>query len=328
MRLIGLVVVVILCVILAPLAGEAQQTPGKVPRVGVLSPGKPPPDDAFHQRDRFEAGLRELGWTPGTNIVIEYRYAEGSLDRLPALADELVRVPVDVIVARGLTIAPARRATAKIPIVMAADPDPVRSGFVASLARPGSNITGFSTQALDSEPKQLEFLREALPSLKRVGVLTNANSPDRDDMRRIEKIARTLQLELAEFPISGSDQLATVFAEVVKARAGAVLVSPTLWFIDARQLATIAVKHRQPTIHNLRPFAEAGALISYGANFAEIHKRAAVFVDKILKGAWPGEIPVEQPTKFELVINLKTARALGLTIPQSILVRADEIIQY
>src|SRR5262245_39755248 len=233
MRLIGLVVVVILCVILAPLAGEAQQTPGKVPRVGVLSPGKPPPDDAFHQRDRFEAGLRELGWRPGTNIVIEYRYAEGNLERLPALAVELVRIPVDVIVARGLTIAPARQATAKIPIVMAADPDPVRSGFVASLARPGSNITGFSTltcwiwpssAALDSEPKQLEFLREALPSLKRVAVLTNANSPDRDDMRRIEKIARTLQLELAEFPISGSDQLATVFAEVVKARAGAVLV--------------------------------------------------------------------------------------------------------
>jgi putative tryptophan/tyrosine transport system substrate-binding protein len=326
MRLIRLAVVLAVGLLLTPLA-EAQQTPGKVPRVGVLSPGKPPPDDAFHQRDRFEAGLRELGWTPGANIVIEYRYAEGNLERLPALAGELVRLPVDAIVARGLTIAAARRATAKIPIVMAADPDPVRSGFVASLARPGSNITGFSTQALDSEPKQLEFLREALPSLKRVAVLTNANSPDRDDMRRIEKVAGTLQLELTEFPISGSDQLATVFTEVVKARAGAVLISPTLWFIDARQLATIAVKHRQPTIHNLRPFAEAGALISYGANFAEIHKRAAVFVDKILKGVWPGEIPVEQPTKFELVINLKTAKALGLTIPQSILVRADEIIQ-
>jgi len=326
MRRIEVAVVLAVSLLLTALA-EAQQTPGKVPRVGVLSPGKPLPDDAFHQRDRFEAGLRELGWTPGTNIVIEYRYAEGNLDRLPTFANELVRVPVDVIVARGLTIAPARRATAKIPIVMAADPDPVRSGFVASLARPGSNITGFSTQALDSEPKQLEFLREALPSLKRVAVLTNANSPDRDDMRRIEKVARTLRLELTEFPISGSDQLATVFAEVSKAGAGAVLVSPTLWFIDARHLATIAVKHRQPTIHNLRPFAEAGALISYGANFAEIHKRAAVFVDKILKGASPGEIPVEQPTKFELVINLKTAKALGLTIPQSILVRADEVIQ-
>jgi putative ABC transport system substrate-binding protein len=216
MRLIGLAVVVTLSLLLAPFAAKAE-TLGKVPRVGVLSPGKPPPNDAFHQRDKFEAGLRELGWTPGTNIVIEYRYAEGNLERLPTLAGELVRVPVDVIVARGLTIAAARWATSKIPIVMAADPDPVRSGFVASLARPGGNITGFSTQALDSEPKQLEFLREALPSLKRVAVLTNANSPDRDDMRRIEKVARTLQLELTEFPISGSDQLATVFTELGKA---------------------------------------------------------------------------------------------------------------
>jgi ABC-type uncharacterized transport system substrate-binding protein len=166
----------------APLAAEGQ--PAKVLRVGVLSPGNPPPGDASNQRERFEAGLRELGWTPGSNIVVDYRYAEGKLERLPGLAAELVRIPVDVIVARGLTIAAARQATPKIPIVMAADPDPVRSGFVASLARPGGNITGFSTQALDSEPKQLEFLREALPSLERVAVLTNARSPDREDMKR------------------------------------------------------------------------------------------------------------------------------------------------
>jgi putative ABC transport system substrate-binding protein len=310
----------------APLAAEAQPA-GKVPRVGVLSPGNPPPRDAFHQRDRFEAGLRELGWKPGSNIVVDYRYAEGKLERLPALAAELVRIPVDVIVARGLTIAAARQATAKIPIVMAADPDPVRSGFVASLARPGGNITGFSTQALDSEPKQLEFLREALPSLERVAVLTNANSPDREDMKRIETVARTLRLELTEYPITGSQQLAAVFAMVSKARAGALLISPTLWFIDAKQLAALALKHRQPTIHNLRPFAEAGALISYGVDFAVLHRRVAVFVDKILKGAWPGDLPVEQPTKFELVINLKTAKALGLTIPQSLLQRADQVIE-
>jgi len=324
MRLIGLVFA--LGLMLASLAAKAE-TPAKVPRVGVLSPGNPPPRDAFHQRERFEAGLRELGWMPGSNIVVDYRYAEGKLEHLPALAIELVRIPVDVIVARGLTIAAARQATATIPIVMAADPDPVRSGFVVSLARPGGNITGFSTQALDSEPKQLEFLREALPSLERVAVLTNANSPDREDMKRIDTIARTLRLELTEFPISGSDQLASVFAMVSKARAGAVLVSPTLWFIDAKQLAAIAFKHRQPTIHNLRPFAEAGALISYGVDFAVLHRRAAVFVDKILKGARPADLPVEQPTKFELVINLKTAKALGLTIPQSLLVRADKIIQ-
>jgi putative tryptophan/tyrosine transport system substrate-binding protein len=310
----------------APLAAEAQPA-AKVPRVGVLSPGNPPPRDAFHQRDRFEAGLRELGWKPGSNIVVDYRYAEGKLERLPALAAELVRIPVDVIVARGLTIAAARQATAKIPIVMAADPDPVRSGFVASLARPGGNITGFSTQALDSEPKQLEFLREALPPLERVAVLTNANSPDREDMKRIETVARTLRLDLTEYPITGSEQLAPVFEMVSKARAGAILISPTLWFIDAKQLAALALKHRQPTIHNLRPFAEAGALISYGVDFAVLHRRVAVFVDKILKGAWPGELPVEQPTKFELVINLKTAKALGLTIPPSLLQRADQVIE-
>jgi len=243
------------------------------------------------------------------------------------VAAELARIPVDVIVARGLTIAAARQATAKIPIVMAADPDPVRSGFVASLARPGGNITGFSTQALDSEPKQLELLREALPSLERVAVLTNANSPDREDMKRIATAARTLRLELTEFPIGGSEQLAAAFAMVSKARAGAVLVSPTLWFIDAKQLAALALKHRQLTIHNLRQFAEAGVLISYGVNFAELHRRSALVVDKILKGANPGELPVEQPTKFELVINTKTAKALGLTIPPLLLLRADQIIE-
>jgi putative ABC transport system substrate-binding protein len=319
-------VMLVVAALAAPLAGEAQQA-GKVSRVGVLSPGKPPPDDAFHQRELFEAGLRELGWTPGSNVLVDYRYAEGKLERLPVLAAELVRIPVNVIVARGLTIAAARQATTKIPIVMAADPDPVRSRFVASLARPGGNITGFSTQALDSEPKQLEFLREALPSLARVAVLTNANSPDRDDMKHIETAARTLRLDVSEFPISGSEQLATTFEMMSKARTGAVLVSPTLWFLDAKQLAALALKHRLPTIHNLRQFAESGVLISYGANFAEIHRRSAVFVDKLLKGANPAELSVEQPTKFELVVNLKTAKALGVTIPPSVLARADEVIQ-
>jgi putative ABC transport system substrate-binding protein len=312
-------------VLARPPAVRAQT--GKVPRVGVLSPGNPPPNDAFRQREWFEGGLRDLGWMPGSTISIEYRYAEGKLDRLPTLAEELVRIPVDVIVARGLTIVAAKQSTSRIPIVMAADPDPVRSGFVASLARPGGNITGFSTQALDSETKQLEFLREALPSLERVAVLTNANSPDREDMKRLESMARTLRLDLTEIPISGSEELPAVFVRGSKVRVGAVLVSPTLWFIDARQLAALALTHRLATIHNLRPFAEAGVLISYGANFADIHRRSAVFVDKLLKGARAGELPIEQPTKFELVINLKTAKALGLTIPQSLLLRADQVIQ-
>jgi len=313
-------------VALAPLAAEAQQT-GKVARVGVLSPGSPPPGDPFHQRERFEAGLRELGWTPGSNVVIDYRYAEGQLERLPALAQELVRVPVEVIVARGLTIRAAREATATIPIVMAADPDPVRSGFVASLARPGGSITGLSTQALDSEAKQLELLREALPKLVRVAVLTNATSPDSEQTKRAEGAAQTLRLKLTEFPISASDQLTAAFAAMKQADMGAVLFRGTLWFIDATQVAALVRKHRLPTIHNLREFVEAGALMSYGVDFAYLHRRSAAFVDKILKGAKPSDLPVEQPTKFELVINLKTAKTLGLTIPTSVLLRADHVIQ-
>jgi putative ABC transport system substrate-binding protein len=309
-----------------PLTGRSQQAP-RGRRIGVLSPGRPPPDDAFQQSRWFEGGLRERGWVPAANIVIEYRYAAGKLERLPDFAKELADIPVDVIVARGLTIAAARQATTQIPIVMAADPDPVRSGFVASLARPGGNITGFSTQALDSEPKQLEFLREAVPSVERVGMLTNAAFPDHDDMRRVDTAAATLRFKIVEFSIGKSDQLPAAFAEMSAAGMGAVLVSPLLWFVDAKQLANLATDRRLPTIHNLRQFAEAGVLISYGADFADLHRRSAEFVDKILRGAKPADLPVQQPTKFELVINLKTAKALGLTVPQSLLARADEVIE-
>ena len=309
----------------APLAAEAQ--PRSVPRVGVLSPGKPPPDDAFRQQERFEAGLRELGWMPGSNIVIDYRYADGNLDRLPTLAAELVRMPVNVIVARGLTIRAAREATATIPIVMAADPDPVRSGFVVSLARPGGNITGLSTQAPDLEGKQLELLRQALPSLARVGVLANANSPKSEETTRLEAATRPLQLTLTESRISRSEQLAAAFVAMRQADMGAVLFRYDLWFIDPKQVVALVHQYRLPTMHNLRQFVEAGALISYGVDFAYLHRRVATYVDKILKGANPATLPVEQPTKFELVINLKTAKALGLTIPPAVLARADEVIE-
>ena len=304
---------------------EAQLT-SKVPRIGVLSPGSPPPGDPFHQRERFEAGLRELGWRPGSNIDIEYRYAEGKLERLPALAAELVRIPVTVIVARGLTIAAARAATATIPIVMAADPDPVRNGFVASLARPGGTITGLSTQALDSEAKQLALLREALPKLERAAVLTNANAVDSQQAKRTEEAAHTLRLKVTEFPISSSEQLSGAFAAMKQADVGAVLFRGTLWFIDANQIAALVRRHRLPSIHNLREFVNAGALMSYGVDFSVLHRRSAAFVDKILKGAKPGDLPVEQPTKFELVINLSTAKALDLSIPPSLLQRADHVI--
>src|SRR5256712_2090949 len=227
MRLIGLAVVLALGLSLVPLTVEAQRP--SMPRVGVLSPGKPPPDDAFRQQEHFEAGLRELGWTPGSNVVIDYRYADGNLDRLPALAAELVRIPVNVIVARGLTIRAAREATATIPIVMAADPDPVRSGFVLSLARPGGNITGLVTVAPDLEGKQLELVREALPSLLGGGVPATANSPNTEEMTRLEA-ARALHLALTETRINKSEQLAAAFAAMKQAGMGGVLFRYDLWF--------------------------------------------------------------------------------------------------
>ena len=324
-RRLMLIVTFGVVLLVAPFTAEPQPA-ARVPRVGVLSPGHPPPGDPFHQRQRFEAGLRDLGWTPGSTIVIDYRYAEGKLERLPALAEELVRIPVDVIVARGLTIAAARQATASIPIVMAADPDPVRSGFVASLARPGGTITGLSTQALDLEAKQLELLHEAVPSLARVAVLTNAKAPY-NQQERLEAAAHALRLELTEFPISESEQLPAAFAAMQEAGMGAVLFRGTLWFIDAQQVAALVRTHRLPTIHNLREFVEAGALMSYGVDFAVLHRRVATFVDKILKGANPADLPVEQPMKFELLINLKTAQVLGLTISPTLLFQADEVIQ-
>jgi putative ABC transport system substrate-binding protein len=317
--------ILLLALFALPLIVDAQ--PRSVPRVGVLSPGKSPPDDAFRQQERFEAGLRELGWLPGSNIVIDYRYADGNLDRLPGLAAELVRIPVNVIVARGLTIRAAREATATIPIVMAADPDPVRSGFVASLARPGGSITGLSTLAPDLEAKQLELLRAALPSVVRVGVLANANSPNTEETTRLETATRALNVALTESRISRAEQLAAAFAAMRQAGMGAILFRYDLWFIDPKQVAALVHQYRLPTMHNLRQFVEAGALISYGVDFAYLHRRVATYVDKLLKGAKAADLPVEQPTKFELVINMKTAKALDLTISRSVLNRADEVIE-
>jgi putative ABC transport system substrate-binding protein len=269
-----------------------------------------------------------LGWKPDSNILIEYRYAEGKLERLPAMAAELVRLPVDVIVARGLTTGPARQVTAIIPMVMAAEPDPVRSGFIASLARPGGNITGLTTQALDSEAKQLELLRTALPALERVAVLSNPSSPpDSEQSMQTAAAARALRLQLTEYLISGPEQLPGIFERMSEAGEGAALFRGTLWFLDAIRIAELVRKHRLPTVHNLREFPKAGALMSYGVNFAELHRRSAAYVDKILKGANPADLPVEQPTKFALVINLETARELGINLPPTLLARADEVIE-
>ncbi len=312
----------------APLAAEAQPT-GKVPRVGVLSPTNPPPRDSVRHREIFESALRELGWTPGTNIVIDYRYAEGKLERLRALADELARIPVDVIVARsGRAIRAAQEATARIPIVMSASLDPVRDGFVESLAHPRGNITGLALQAQDLGGKQLELLKEVIPNLSRIAVLRNPSSPY-DDPAGFETPARVLRLEVKQFPVKRDDELAAAFDAMSQAHVGGVLVryDPLILERHRADLVALSAQHRLPAVYSYREFAELGGLMFYGANVVETHRRAATYVDKILNGAKPADLPVEQPTKFELVINLKTAKALGLTIPQSLLLRADQVIE-
>jgi putative tryptophan/tyrosine transport system substrate-binding protein len=311
-----------------PLIAHAQRS-SKVPRVGVLSPGNPPPGDPFRQAERFEAGLRDLGWQPGKTVLIEYRYAEGRLDRLPAMAAELVSLPVDAIIARGQTVAAARDATETIGIIMAADPDPVGNGFAKSLARPGGNITGFSTQAFELEAKQLDLLRQAVPTLERVAVLTSGRpgAINIDQHNRRQAAAKALLIDLLEIPISDTAEVGEAFSKIGQARVGAVLISGTLWFADAATIAGQAIEQRLASITNLREFAKAGALMTYGVSFAEIHRRSAIYFDKIIKGANPADLPIEQPTKFDLVVNLRTAKSLGIEIPSKLLSTADEVIE-
>jgi ABC-type uncharacterized transport system substrate-binding protein len=329
MRRIELAVILALSVTLAPLGVDAQQ-PAKIPRVGVLRPGNPPPGD-FGNREAFERGLRDLGWTPGTNILIEYRYGEGKLERLSELAAELVRLPVDVIVASSpVGVRASQQATRTIPIVMSTLPDPVGEGFVASLARPGGNTTGLTLDSEDLAGKQLELLKEALPKLSRVGVVRNPKSPGYDVARKqIEAAARRFKLEVKDFPVSRPEDLAPTFAAMSQAGVGAILVRRDVLVVEPHRVEVVALaaQRRLPAMYNFRQFPDSGGLMSYGANVNDIQRRSARFVDKILKGAKPADLPVEQPTKFELVINLKTAKALGLTIPPSVLGRADEVIE-
>jgi ABC-type uncharacterized transport system substrate-binding protein len=323
------VVSLVLSVLFMLLAAEAQKA--KVPRVGVLSPGNPPPGDPIRQREAFESGLRDHGWTPGVNIVIEYRYAEGKREQLPELAADLVRSGVDVIVGRALgSIRAAQQASRTIPIVMSAVPDPVREGLVASLARPGGNITGLSLQVQGLEGKQLELLREAVPNLTRVGILVNVNTPFNEDQKtQLEAAGRTLRIGLKNFPISRREDLASAFAAMSRGRMDAILVARDALVLEPNhaEVAALAVKHRLPAIHHFAQFVDAGSLMSYSVDIADIHRRSAAFVDKILKGAKPADLPVEQPTKFELHINLKTANALRLTLSQALLLRADRIVE-
>jgi putative ABC transport system substrate-binding protein len=286
------------------------------------------------QREPFERGLRELGWTPGSNIIIERRYAEGRVERLPELAAELVRQKVDVIVTRGpQATQAARQATSMIPIVMSANPDPVGLGFIASLARPGGNITGLSFLAQGAlDGKYLELLKETVPRLARVAILTNPlalQDPDGSVQKGATAAARILRLEIQTYEVRRLQDLAEAFTAMSRARIGALLVraDPHVFESSRTQVVALALRHRLPAVYPWRLYVDAGGLMSYGASIPDFHRRSAGYVDKILKGAKPADLPVQQPVKFELVINLKTAKALGLTIPPSLLVRADEVIK-
>ena len=312
-------------VLAAPHAANAQQT-GRRSRVGWLALSTP--ESAGQLLKAFDDGLRERGYVDGRNIDVERRWANGSLDRLPALGAELARLPVDVIVApNNASIVAAKRVTSTIPIVMVHAVDPVENGLIASLARPGGNVTGLTIGvASQIGGKRLEMLKEIVPALAVVAILRQAESGVGSGAW--EAAAQKLKLSLVEIEIRRLDGVDGAFATMKRERAGALLVSGgPLTYVRRQQIAELAFKHRLPAIHALREYAQAGLLLSYGTNLPDLYRRAATYVDRILKGARPGDLPVEQPTKFELVINLKTAKALGLTIPQSLLLRADEVIE-
>ena len=312
-----------------PLAAEAQPAT-KTSRIGYLSPTFASEPDNRRRLGALREGLRDLGYVEGQNITIESRWAEGEYGRLPDLAAELVNLKVDVIVTYAPpAIQAAKQATGTIPIVMAGIIDPVATGFVASLARPGGNITGLSLMAPELVGKQLEILKQAIRKVTRVAVLGNpANAGTSPQLRHAQEAARALKVRLQLLEARGPHDLESAFAKMTKEGAGAVVVLVDAMLIDQRtRVADLAAKHRLPSIYGLIEFVEAGGLIFYGANDASRFRRAAMFVDKILKGAKPADLPIEQPTKFELVINRKTAKALGFAIPPSLLQRADQVIE-
>jgi putative ABC transport system substrate-binding protein len=327
MRLIGLAFILALGLTLAPLASEAQQT-GKVYRIGVLETMSATLNIA--NLDAFRQGLRELGYVEGQNFVIEYRSADGRPERFPGLATELVRLKVDLIVTRGTpAVLAAEKATGSIPIVMATSADPTRFGVVSSLARPGGNVTGLSTIAVELSGKRLELLKEAIPRMRRIALHANMSSPAvASQWRQMEAAARSLGLEPQLLDVRAPEDLSRAFDTAIRQRAEAVqVVNDTLPQTNSRRIVDLSAKHRLPSIFTSREFVDAGGLMAYGPNFTDLYRRAATYVDKILKGAKPADLPIEQPTKFELVINLKTATALGLTIPQTVILQADQVIQ-
>ena len=311
----------------APLAAEAQQ-PTNVPRIGYLS--GPSLSTLAARIEAFRQGLRELGYVEGKNIVIEWRSAEGKFDRLPELAAELVRLKVDVIVSPGPTdTRAAKNATNTIPIVMAQDNDPVGSGFVASLARPGGNITGLASLSPEMSGKQLELLKEIVPKLSRLAIIGNSTNPgDAQALRETVLAAGSFGVYLQYLDVLDPKDIEPAFRAATKGRANGLLVlgNPILT-AQRKQVVDLAVKHRLPATYTRPEYIEAGGLMYYGTSYTDLSRRAAMYVDKILKGKSPADLPVEQATKFEFIINLKAAKQFGLTIPPNVLTRADKVIE-
>src|SRR5262245_50496718 len=318
----------IICLFVAALLSNAHlaeaQQPTRIPRIGYLGGGSP---SSYPARiEAFRQGLRELGYMEGKNIVVEYRYAEGKADRERELAAELARLKVDVIVTGGpTTTRAAKEATTTIPIVFAQDGDPVASGFVASLARPGGNITGLSTLAPELSGKRLELLKEIVPKLSRVTVIGNSTEPgNAQTLKEIEVATGALKVKLQYLDVLSSKDIETAFRAAAKGRADGVVILGSAVFNTHRiRIVELAVKSRLPATYTRPEYVEDGGLMTYGPSINDLYRRAATYVDKILKGAKPADLPVEQPTKFELIINLKTAKQIGLTIAPNVLVRAD-----
>jgi len=327
MRLIGLAVIVTLSLNLAPLAAQGQQT-GKLYRIGFL--GNSTAALEAHLVGPFRDGLRDLGYLEGRNALIEYRWAEGQYERFPALIAELIALKVDVIVTAGTPATQAvKKATTSVPLVMVAVGDPVATGIVASLKQPGGNITGLTSIAEETEGKRLELLREVLPTVSRVAVLSNPeNQSVVAVLKAMRATAQVLGMKLQVLEVRTSGELEETFKAIVRERPGALLVMGDRLFLHNRQrIMDFATKQRLPVVPGHPELVEAGGLMSFGPSYPGMHRRAAYFVNRILKGAKPADLPVERPTKFELVINLKTAKALGLSIPASVLGRADQVIQ-
>jgi putative tryptophan/tyrosine transport system substrate-binding protein len=321
---VGLIVTLTLSLLAAPLAAKAQSL-AKVPRIGWLASGSPP-SETNRQQSPFLLGLRELGWVEGQNLVIERRWAEGNQERVPELAAQLVQLRVDVIVAGdSRVIAAAKHATNTIPIVMTISADPIGAGFIESLARPGGNITGLTVLAPELVGKRLELLKEAVPGISRVAVLGESGQYE---WSALAEATQALGLQLRALRVDSPEEFAPAFAAAMREHADALLILPSpMTNLYARRIVDLAAQHRLPAMYGLKEYVKVGGLMAYGWSIPALSRRAAAYVDKILKGARPADLPVERPTTFELVINLKTAEALGLTIPPLLLYQAAEVIR-